>query len=432
MAAGCGSRCFDRTCIRAKNIFGRIRPGKAKEDAAAQEKSIREQDIYIPYDKLRQVFEKHGRGVFLPYDKFQELWKAAQDKTQPAAEIKPPVGAVITEIENEATVEKDVVRVKAKVKIELLAEGWQEIPLRLSDAAITSAKLGDQPARILGAAGQDYRLLIEKKGKQPEQIELNLEYAKAITRSPGQNSVSFQTPQAPVSRWKVTIPQAGVKVNLQPLIAATEVPPGDKTSAEADKEKRPTKPWSWRSSAPRRPCRSIGRPRPKAPPAWRPWPSVQTQQQLWINESVTHCTTTLDYAISRAELAKLAIEVPGRLQSRQRLRRQRAAMVGRGGRRQAENHRRNCSSRPRNRSASWWNWKKSPARKRRTRSKPRSSRPWKPAGSKALWWCKSPKACAAKPRKPAGCCKSTPPNCRPRWPAKNGRFPIATPRRRTI
>ena len=299
-----------RSVFVAKIVFaGSIRPGKGKDEAAEQEKSIREQDIYIPYDKLRQVFEKHGRGVFLPYDKFQELWKAAQDKTQPAAEVKPPVGAVITEIENEATVEKDVVRVKAKVKIDLLAEGWQEIPLRLSDSAITSAKIGDQPARILGDAGQDYRLLVEKKGKQPEQIELNLEYAKAITRSPGQNSVSFQTPQAPVSRWKVTIPQAGVKVNLQPLIAATEVPPDDKT-AEADKKKKAdeTVVLAFVGAAPT--VQIDWTPKAEGATGLAALAGVQTQQQLWIKESVTHCTTTLDYTISRAELDKLSIEVP--------------------------------------------------------------------------------------------------------------------------
>ena len=109
--------------------------------------------------------------MFLPYEKFQELWKAAREKTRPAAEAKPPVGALITEIENAATVEKDVVSVKAKLKIEVLAEGWNEIPLRLGDAAITAATLDGQPARILGAAGQGYRLLVEKKGKEPEQIE---------------------------------------------------------------------------------------------------------------------------------------------------------------------------------------------------------------------------------------------------------------------
>ncbi len=283
---------------------------KDKDDAAAEEKSIREQDIYIPYDKLRQVFEKHGRGVFLPYDKFQELWKAAQGKIQPSAEIKPPEGWVITEIENEARVEKDVVRVKAKLKIDMLAEGWHKIPLRLADSAITSARLGEQPARILGESGQEYRLLIEKKGKQSEQIELNLEYAKAITRSPGQNSVSFQTPQAPVSRWKVTIPQAGVKVNLQPLIAASEVPSGEKSSAEADQDKKAeeTVVLAFVGAAPT--VQIDWTPKAEGATGLAALTGVQAQQQLWIKESVTHCTTTLDYAISRAELDKLSIETP--------------------------------------------------------------------------------------------------------------------------
>jgi hypothetical protein len=200
----------------------------ATADKGDQVKALHEQNIYIPYEKLRQVFEKEGRGVFLPYEKFQELWKAAREKTVPTAEPKPPVGALLSEIDNEATVAKDVVRVHARLKIEVLAEGWNEIPLRLSDAAITRATIGDKPARLLGAANQGYRLLVEKKGKKPEQIELLLEYAKGITRTPGQNSVSFEAPQAPVSRWRVVIPQAGVKVNISPLIAATEVPAEEK------------------------------------------------------------------------------------------------------------------------------------------------------------------------------------------------------------
>ena len=80
------------------------------------DRSIREQDIYIPYAKLRQVFEKQGRGVFLPYEQFQELWQAAREKTQPAAEPKPPAGGLITDITSDATVEKDVVRVKATLR----------------------------------------------------------------------------------------------------------------------------------------------------------------------------------------------------------------------------------------------------------------------------------------------------------------------------
>ena len=165
-----------------------------------------------------------------------------------------------------------------------MAEGWNEIPLRLADAAITAATVAGQPARIIGAPGQDYRLLIEKKGKQPEQIELALEYAKAITRTPGQNSVSFQAPQAPVSRWRVTIPQAGVKVNLQPLIAATEVPAEKQARRRRRRPRSPTKPWSWRSSAPLPTVRIDWTPKAEGATGMAALASVQAEQQVWISE----------------------------------------------------------------------------------------------------------------------------------------------------
>ena len=289
-------------------LAARVSAQEPPKGGEKKEQSILEQDIYIPYEKLRQVFEKEGRGVFLPYEKFQELWQAAQEKTRPAADPKPPVGALITETENEATVEKDVVRVKAKVKIEVLAEGWNEISLRLADAAITGATLGGAPARIIGAPGQDYRLLIEKKGKQPEQLELALEYAKAITRTPGQNSVSFQTPQAPVSRWRVTIPQAGVKVNLHPLLAATEVPTEKKPAGDAAKKSEETVVLAFVGAAPV--VRIDWTPKAEGATGLAAMASVQAEQQVSISEGVVRTRTTLTYTISRAELGQLTIDVP--------------------------------------------------------------------------------------------------------------------------
>ena len=48
---------------------------------------------------------------------------------------------MITEVENEATVAEEVVSVTAKLKIEILAEGWNEVPMRLNDAAILAVKV---------------------------------------------------------------------------------------------------------------------------------------------------------------------------------------------------------------------------------------------------------------------------------------------------
>jgi len=285
-----------------------VQPAAEQPDGRPANMSIREQNIYIPYDKLRQVFEKHGRGVFLPYEKFQELWQAAREETKPAADPKPPVGALITEIENEATVARDVVRVKALLKIEILAEGWNEIPLRLADAAITSATLDGQPARIIGSPSQNYKLLVEKKGKQPEQIELTLEYAKAITRMPGQNSVSFQSPQAPVSRWRVRIPESGVKVNIHPLIAATEEPAEVDGGTGEDEPAAETVVLAFVGAAPM--VRIDWTPKAEGATGLKALVSVQAQQQVHLAEGVARTSTQLSYTISRAELAQLKIDVP--------------------------------------------------------------------------------------------------------------------------
>lgn len=282
-----------------------------RADAEGKDRIIREQSIYIPYEKLRKVFEKEGRGVFLPYEKFQELWRAAWENTKPPAEEEPPVGALITEISNEAVAEKDVVRVRAAVKIEVLAEGWNEVLLHLADAAITKATLGDQPARIVPHGNAGYKLLVHQEGDQPQQIELSLEYAKAITRAPGQNSVSFQAPQAPVSRWRVRIPEPGVKVNLHPLIAATEVPEspeeGAKPAAPAPGPDE-TVVLAFVGAAPT--VRIEWTPKAEGATGLEALASVRVEQQVSINEGVTRTRAELAYAISRAELGVLGIEVP--------------------------------------------------------------------------------------------------------------------------
>ena len=68
-----------------------------KSDGDDKPDSINEQTIYVPYDKLRDVFERDGRGVFLPYDKFKKLWSQARDNQPKKAELTAPLGALITD-----------------------------------------------------------------------------------------------------------------------------------------------------------------------------------------------------------------------------------------------------------------------------------------------------------------------------------------------
>ena len=228
---------------------------------------------------------------------------------------------------------------KAKLKIEVLAEGWNEIPLRLADAAITAATLDGKPARIVGEPGQDYQLLVEKKGKEPEPMELALEYARAISRMPGQNSVSFQAPQAPVSRWRVVIPQAGVKVNLQPLIAATEVPAEKKPDGRQAAKKTPdeTVVLAFVGAAPM--VRIDWTPKAEGATGLAALASVQAEQQVWITEGVVRTTDDAGLLDQPGRTGPTGDRRAGRPEGGQRLRRQCPPVVGRAGRRPAADHR---------------------------------------------------------------------------------------------
>jgi hypothetical protein len=284
------------------------------------EDAFREQTIYVPYDRLDQVFEKKGRGVFIPYEQFQALWEAARSRRQQTPDNAPPLPAVITEIDSVAVAGKDVMEVTAKLQIELLANGWQRVPLRLQDAAIRTALIGGEPARIvLGKNGYD--LLIRRDpakstndeagaggdaaAQQSSRIELTLVYAKAIQKTPGHNSVSVQAPRAPVNRWRILIPEDGVKIDVQPLIAATESPtagdPGDEPPQE-------TVLLAFVGSADH--VRIAWNPRAEGASGLAALLAVDANQQVHIEEGVirTHCV--LNYRIRRAELSELEIQVP--------------------------------------------------------------------------------------------------------------------------
>jgi hypothetical protein len=278
-----------------------------------KEPQLREQAIYIPYTKLRAIFEKDGRGVFVPYDKFQELWKAAREATRRIEEYKPPIGALIAEVDSKATVGQDVMNVEAKLSIEVLTEGWHEIPLRLTDAAIRSAKIGEAPARILYSPEAGYRLLLEKKGKETERVVLSLQYSKAFSKAPGSNSVQFDAPQAPVNRWQIRIAEAGVKVNVHPNLSATDAL-ADMNAPEVPEAGQPPEPaketvvQAFVGSAEQ--VRIDWTAKAEGAAGLAALATVQARQEVIIDEGVIRTRAHLAYEITRADVTQLVVEVP--------------------------------------------------------------------------------------------------------------------------
>lgn len=292
-----------------------------KERGIEKDAPSREQTIYIPYTKLREVFEKESRGVFLPYSEFQKLWDAARESTVPTKKVPdngPPVSALITEAENEAVVERDVVRVSAQLSIELLKQGWLQVPLGLHGAALQSATIDGQAARVLTDTSGGHQLLIQHTESQPKSVRLELKYASAFQKSPGQNEVAFDAPQAPVNRWKIRVPQAGVKITVLPLIAATETNTEADTSTSPDANPADAKPadakpeesvlLAFVGAAPQ--VRILWTPKAEGATGLTALATVQSTQEVFIADGTVRTRVQFRYEISRSSLQQLFVEVP--------------------------------------------------------------------------------------------------------------------------
>ena len=317
-------------------------PTSATEASATETSAteIREQTIYVPYAELRDVFEKEGRGVFLPYEQFKKLWESARksesQQTPGGQTERQAPDAIISEITSEATVRKDVVHVEALLAIELLREGWNTVPLRLGDAAIQSAEIDGEVARVTASSDGGYQLVVENKSKDPKSIELRLTYVRAFNKSPGQNSVAFAAPQAPVNRWKIRVPGEGVKVSVTPMIAATQEESsvaddsepdaadedsgdGDAGQDESDEDDADDEPekdadeketvlLAFVGSAPEVAIRWTAK--SEGASGLTALVSAQAIQEVYISEGAVRTRANLNYSISRSQIDQLVVEVP--------------------------------------------------------------------------------------------------------------------------
>lgn len=286
-------------------------PAVEQAEGDSKRDPLREQIIYVPYEKLPQVFEKPARGVFLPYEQFQQLWDSARKNSSEKPEQGPPLRSLITSIESAAEVRGDVMEVQARLTIQLLGEGWHEIPLRLADAAISSAMIGQESARIVFRQGQGYFLLLDYEDGQADKLTLDLTYAKTYAKSPGLNQVGFQAPQASINRWKITIKDPGVKVNVRPLVAATETRDGadaDNGDAPAPQVSAETVLIAFFGLTPQ--VQIDWTPKSEGASGLTALATVQTRQNVVIGEGSQRTQATLIYSITRSELTELKIRIP--------------------------------------------------------------------------------------------------------------------------
>ena len=186
---------------------------------------VRERNVYVPYEKLKETFEKEGRGVFLPYEEFLKLWNAGQPKIEKKEEIRPPSDAVISGGSYTGVAKESAVRFEVTYKIKALGKNWSKLLLPLRNTALESVTVSD-PQAVFAPEGDGYALLIPKPGE----VTLTLAFSVRIDSKPGQRKIQFGIPPTAVSRLELTIPEKDLRVEVTPKMAATvATPEGENT-----------------------------------------------------------------------------------------------------------------------------------------------------------------------------------------------------------
>ena len=191
-----------------------------KKDEPPPKLLVRERTVYVPYEKLKETFEKEGRGVFLPYEEFLKLWSAAQPKEKPPEEVKPPASAAITGGSYVGKASEKAARFEVTYAVRALEKSWAEVPLPLKNVAVETVQCSD-PAAVFAPKGEGYVLIVPKPGE----YTLNLAFSVRVDSTPGRRTFSFGIPPTAVSRLEMTIPEKDLRVEVTPKMAATVATP---------------------------------------------------------------------------------------------------------------------------------------------------------------------------------------------------------------
>jgi hypothetical protein len=90
--------------------------------------------IYLPFEKLSEVFGQEDASILLPYAKYLEMWNRLT-RPEPLP-IEPPVEGVIARADYVGAVRGDLVQLEATLVVEILGAGWARLPVEFGDAAV--------------------------------------------------------------------------------------------------------------------------------------------------------------------------------------------------------------------------------------------------------------------------------------------------------
>jgi hypothetical protein len=185
---------------------------------AATPAHAQERRVFIPYDPDHP--ERKQDKVFVPEGLYEELWKKAHPNATAAEKTPPPAAYATSNVRYEGVVSTEKgLALKAKVRVEILQEGWVEAPLGLEGASILEQAIEPEGAK-LRAAERGYTLLAQG----PKTFDLSLTLLLPGTR--GFWTAGALRAGAAVVKLSTSEPGMAIKV-LGALGGQTETPRQD-------------------------------------------------------------------------------------------------------------------------------------------------------------------------------------------------------------
>ncbi len=178
--------------------------------------------VYVPYEKLKNVFETEGQGVFLPYTDFQKLWEASQGR--PAEISGAPFDYLISTARFDGKVVSEIANIKLELTIDILSKDWVNVPLGLGSVAVSKAKLiksdKTEIAPLLRVVDGQYIFTVRGTGR----YVLELDFVRQLEIQPGLAILQYSIPSAAITTMDLLIPEENLKVDVEPMLAATTSP----------------------------------------------------------------------------------------------------------------------------------------------------------------------------------------------------------------
>ena len=250
--------------------------------------------IYLPYKNLDEALKNQNSTVVVPlkeYLKLQEEVRAAQAQRT----TKSPVSAVITSAIYNADIEKSIARIKADFTVQVLTDGWAQVPLNFGAAAVGKMTVADESEALLRGTGNSAYLLM-LNGKKEHSISIEL-MAK-VSSSPDGKSFRVQVPPVGVTTLEVAVPEAEQTLNIMPEVVGLPVKQAnDETRVKANLGATEFFQVQWHPKASLKPEMDL-------------LASVTNHTLVSIDRGLIQTHTYLQYDVLRGQLQELKVAVP--------------------------------------------------------------------------------------------------------------------------